>query len=86
MTIRVTINGKVNPSTWDAMTQFLTLNLPSQHFTGNQRVSVLYDNTNNELLLDEVWASVEAHQAYLASIAQWRLSAITRVSYSASHH
>lgn len=69
MSIRVTLNCPIKPGQFQALLPFLEENLPNvRGFEGNQRVSVLFDETNNEMLLDEDWSSVESHQAYLGFI------------------
>ncbi|WP_295895604.1 antibiotic biosynthesis monooxygenase [uncultured Vibrio sp.] len=71
MSIRVTLNCQIKSDQIDTLRPFLESNLPNvRGFTGNRRVSVLFDQDSNEMLLDEEWASVESHQAYIQFIAE----------------
>lgn len=66
MSIRVTLNCEVQPEKFDALLHFLEANLPNvRGFKGNMRVSVFYDQSHSEMLLDEEWLSIEDHKAYL---------------------
>jgi quinol monooxygenase YgiN len=59
----------VKPGQIDELIPFLKDNLPNvRGFKGNMRVSVFYDSENSELLLDEEWMSMEAHQSYIKFI------------------
>lgn len=70
MSVRVTLNCPVKAGAFPQLRPFLEQNLGNvRSFKGNLRVSVLYDESNNEMLLDEDWQSVESHQAYLAFIS-----------------
>lgn len=69
MSIRVTLNCPLNPGQLDQLKPFLEANLPNvRSFSGNQRVTVLFNEEGTEMLLDEQWQSIESHQAYLAFI------------------
>ncbi len=69
MSVRVTLNCQVKPLQYPALTPFLEDNLPNvRGFNGNMQVSVLFDEQNSEMLLDEEWLSVEHHQDYLKHI------------------
>ena len=69
MSVRVTLNCQLKANQYDNLLPFLHNNLKNvRGFEGNLNVSVLYDDMNNEMLLDEQWLSVKAHQAYLAHI------------------
>lgn len=71
MSVIVTLNCKVLPNQFQSLLPFLEANLPNvRGFEGNMRVSVLFDEHNNEMLLDEEWLSVERHQAYLNFISE----------------
>jgi len=71
MTVRVTLVCQLKPNTLDTLTPFLAENLPNvRAFAGNKRVSVLFNQDNNEMLLDEDWEDVKSHQSYLEHIAQ----------------
>ena len=70
MSVRVTLNCKVKPGQFKALLPFLEKNLPNvRSFHGNAMVKVLFDEDNNEMLLDEEWLSVENHKAYLNFIS-----------------
>ncbi|UXI02598.1 putative quinol monooxygenase [Photobacterium sp. TY1-4] len=69
MSVRVTLNCPVKPERFQQLLPFLKENLPNvRSFNGNLQVKVLFDQTSNEMLLDEEWLSVESHQAYLSFI------------------
>lgn len=69
MSVRVSLSCQVKPELFKDLTPFLEENLPNvRGFRGNYQVSVLFDLENYEMLLDEEWKSVEAHQAYLRFI------------------
>jgi len=71
MSVRVTLNCQVKPQQFEMLIPFLELNLPNvRGFKGNMRVSVLFDEKNSEMLLDEEWISVESHQEYLKFIKE----------------
>ncbi len=71
MSIRVTISCQVKPDQFQALLPFLEDNLPNvRGFKGNVQVRVLFDEKNNEMLLDEEWLTVESHQAYLSFISK----------------
>ncbi|USE69630.1 antibiotic biosynthesis monooxygenase [Pseudoalteromonas maricaloris] len=66
MSVRVTLNCQVKPEQFQALLPFLEHNLPNvRGFKGNLQVSVLYDEKNDEMLLDEEWLTIESHLAYL---------------------
>lgn len=69
MSVRVTLNCQVKSGQFESLFPFLEENLPNvRGFRGCMKVSVLYDDVNNEMLLDEEWLDVECHQQYLAFI------------------
>lgn len=69
MSVRVTISCQVKPDQIKALLPFLEDNLPNvRGFKGNVQVRVLFDENNNEILLDEEWLTVESHLAYLSFI------------------
>ncbi|NOH63516.1 antibiotic biosynthesis monooxygenase [Vibrio sp. RE88] len=69
MSIRVTLNCPLIPERVEELKGFLAENLPNvRSFEGNKRVSVLFASDNKEMLLDEVWLSVEQHKSYLRFI------------------
>lgn len=69
MSVRVTLNCKIKPGQFESLLPFLKENLPNvRGFRGNTRVKVLFDESNNEMLLDEEWLSVEEHKAYMGFI------------------
>ena len=69
MSVRVTLNCQVVPERFEMLSRFLEDNLPNvRGFKGNMQVSVLFDDKNHEMLLDEEWLSVESHQSYLKFI------------------
>ncbi|UTV29909.1 putative quinol monooxygenase [Photobacterium atrarenae] len=69
MSVRVTLNCQLKPGRFQTLLSFLEDNLPNvRSFKGNLQVSVLFDEGNNEMLLDEEWLTVESHQAYLSFI------------------
>ena len=69
MSVQVTLNCPLKAKNFQELKLFLETNLPNvRGFKGNLRVSVLFDETNNEMLLDEEWLSVESHQTYLKFI------------------
>jgi quinol monooxygenase YgiN len=71
MSIRVTLNCQVKTDQFNTLLPFLEENLPNvRGFCGNTKVNVLFDETNNEMLLDEEWLSVERHQDYLKFISE----------------
>jgi quinol monooxygenase YgiN len=62
----VTLNCRIKPERYEALVPFLAENLPNvRSFPGCQRVSVYFDRDDREMLLDEDWLSVEAHQSYI---------------------
>ncbi|MCG8393541.1 MAG: antibiotic biosynthesis monooxygenase [Pseudomonadales bacterium] len=66
MSIRVTLNCQVKPGQFSSLLPFLEENLPTvRAFRGNMRVSVLFDKSHNEMLLDEEWLTQDDHKAYL---------------------
>ncbi|MEH6633466.1 MAG: hypothetical protein V7776_21835 [Halopseudomonas aestusnigri] len=70
MTVRVTLNCPLKPSGFVKLLPFLQENLPNvRAFEGNKRVSIFFDKPNNEMLIDEDWASVEHHQSYIEFIS-----------------
>ncbi|MEJ2406613.1 MAG: antibiotic biosynthesis monooxygenase [Candidatus Thiodiazotropha sp.] len=70
MSIRVTLNCLVKADQFNALLPFLEENLPNvRGFYGNTKVKVLFDENNNEMLLDEEWLSTERHQDYLKFIS-----------------
>jgi len=70
MSIRVTLNCQLKADQFTELRPFLERNLQNvRGFAGNRKVSILFDAKNNEMLLDEEWASIESHQAYLDFIA-----------------
>lgn len=69
MSVRVTLNCQVKSGQFETLLPFLEENLPNvRGFKGNLRVSVLFNDATNEMLLDEEWLSVECHQRYLKFI------------------
>ena len=71
MSVRVTLNCQIKPNQFQALLPFLEDNLPTvRGFKGNMQVDVLFDEKNNEMLLDEEWSTEESHQAYLSFISQ----------------
>lgn len=69
MSVRVTLNCHLQSECASELFAFLDKNLPNvRSFKGNEYVKVLIDNDNDEMLLDEQWRSVEAHQAYIQCI------------------
>ncbi|MEJ2613173.1 MAG: antibiotic biosynthesis monooxygenase [Candidatus Thiodiazotropha sp.] len=71
MSVRVTLNCQVKPGHFKSLLPFLEENLPTvRGFHGNMRVEVLFDEKNSEMLIDEEWASVEDHKAYIGFISK----------------
>ena len=71
MTVRVTLTCQLNASLYNQLIPFLEENLPNvRGFDGNQRVDVLFDEHKQTMLLDEDWASVKHHQAYIGFIQE----------------
>lgn len=69
MSIRVTLNCLIHNSQFNSLEKFLEQNLPNvRQFEGCLSVNVLFDNMNNELLLDEIWESTDNHRAYIEFI------------------
>ncbi|MCG9680944.1 antibiotic biosynthesis monooxygenase [Vibrio sp. Isolate24] len=69
MSVKVTLNCQVKPERFQVLLPFLEDNLPNvRGFQGNMRVKVLFDQKNNEMLLDEEWLTIESHQEYLSFI------------------
>lgn len=70
MSVRVTLNCQLKDQQFEALLPFLEANLPNvRGFKGCQRVSVLYNEDSNEMLLDEAWLSEEHHKNYIGFIA-----------------
>ena len=70
MTIRVTMNCQLKPENLAELIPFLQENLPNvRNFGGNERVNIFFDKPNNEMLIDEDWASEEHHKDYINFIA-----------------
>ena len=71
MSVKVTLNCQVKSDMFGALLPFLEENLPHvRGFKGNLQVRVLFDEKNNEMLLDEEWLTVDSHQAYLSFIGE----------------
>lgn len=71
MSVRVTLNCQLNTPKNQELIRFLEDNLSNvRGFKGNLQVSVLFDEKNTEMLLDEEWLTVDDHQAYLKFIEQ----------------
>ena len=69
MSIRAQIVCTVNQEKLAAFMPFLKKNLPNvRSFDGCLRVTVLMNNENGLMVLDEEWLSVDHHQKYMASI------------------
>ncbi|WP_100913710.1 putative quinol monooxygenase [Pseudoalteromonas spongiae] len=69
MSVKVTLNCQVKTEQFQALLPFLESNLPNvRGFKGNIHVSVLFDEENNEMLLDEEWLTIEDHREYLSFI------------------
>ncbi|PMJ90742.1 antibiotic biosynthesis monooxygenase [Vibrio sp. 10N.261.55.A7] len=71
MSVRVTLNCQIQSGQFENLHPFLELNLPNvRGFKGNRRVTVFYDQHNDEMLLDEEWTSIESHQHYIQCISE----------------
>lgn len=71
MSVRVTLNCRLKPNQFNTLLPFLEKNLPNtRSFPGNTLVKVLFDEENNEMLLDEEWLAAENHHAYMEFIGK----------------
>jgi len=71
MSVRVTLNCQIKPDQFQSLLPFLEDNLPNvRGFKGNMQVSVLFDEQNNEMLLDEEWLTADSHKTYLHLIQE----------------
>ncbi len=71
MYVRVTLNCQINTDKIDTLITFLKQNLPNvRQFPGNIRVNILFDPSRKEMLIDEDWASIEEHKAYIKFITE----------------
>lgn len=69
MSIRVTLNCLLKAGQITSIMPFLEENLPNvRGFKGCLGVSVYFDIEQGEMLLEEEWMSVAAHQTYIESI------------------
>lgn len=69
MSIRVTLNCNIKSGQLDVLLPFLKQNLPNvRGFKGCVGVSVYFDESNSEMLLEEEWLNVEQHHAYIKHI------------------
>ncbi|NTS75796.1 antibiotic biosynthesis monooxygenase [Catenovulum sp. SM1970] len=71
MTVSVTLTCELATESLDALQHFLAANLSNvRGFEGGQRVSILFDQNNQNMLIDEDWQSVSAHKSYMQFIEQ----------------
>ena len=71
MSIRVTLSCQVKPGVSESFKIFLNDNLANvRSFAGCVNVSVLFNEQESEMMLDESWLGQSEHQAYMASIEQ----------------
>lgn len=69
MSVRVTLNCNVKHGQIDMLLPFLEQNLPNvRGFDGCVGVSVYFDESRSEMLLEEEWLSSEQHHAYIKHI------------------
>jgi len=69
MTVRVNIKCKVKEPLKEQLNDFLKENLPNvRRFSGCQRVAILFNDFECEMLIDEDWQSIEHHQDYISFI------------------
>ena len=69
MTVKVTLNCQLKRDLFEVLLPFLEKNLPTvRGFNGCVSVNVYFDSERAEMLLEEEWVSVEAHQSYLKFI------------------
>ncbi|OUS03816.1 antibiotic biosynthesis monooxygenase [Gammaproteobacteria bacterium 42_54_T18] len=70
MSIKVTLNCKVQEDQFGTLLPFLNDNLARvRGFAGCRQVNVFFDREKDELLLDEMWVSAEHHQQYIEFIS-----------------
>jgi len=71
MTTTLHINTAVIPRQIDKLTDFLKLNLPNTRAAnGCLSVRVKFNADTNQMVIDEVWTSIDDHQAYVEKISQ----------------
>ena len=69
MTIRVTINCSLKAGIVDQLKPFLHQKVPLvRAFNGCQSCSIYFDQSAEEMLIEEQWGSVEMHQQYIQHI------------------
>ena len=69
MSVRVTLNCEVKSGNVEILIPFLEKNLPNvRSFDGCMSVSIYFDKTNLEMLIEEEWLSIEHHQTYMKYI------------------
>ncbi|KZN67476.1 hypothetical protein [Pseudoalteromonas luteoviolacea] len=70
MPVRVQIACSLKPSNYLALKAFLEENLPNvRGFEGCERVNILFDETQSQMLIDEDWQSINTHQNYMMFIS-----------------
>ena len=71
MPVKVTLNCKLQSDKFEALQIFLEENLPNvRGFEGCRNVTVYFSEDKESMLLDETWASAEAHQKYIQFITE----------------
>ncbi len=71
MSVRVVLNCNPKYSSVSDLLAFLKERLPSvRGFEGCMNVSVYFDESRSEMMLEEEWLSVEKHQVYMQHIAR----------------
>ena len=69
MSVRVTLNCEIKSGHVEMLISFLEKNLPNvRSFDGCISVSVYFDKTKSEMLIEEEWLSVAQHQIYMKHI------------------
>ena len=71
MTVWVTLEMTVKAGSFEALSTFLTKNLPNvRSFDGALSVTLYHDPETRAFLIHEEWMSRKHHQAYLAFIEE----------------
>ena len=71
MSVRITVEFKINPEKVDAALEEMREGLPAtRNFQGCQRIDSYFDKKNSSLFLVEFWDSLEDQKKYL----KWRLA------------
>ncbi|MCJ8298844.1 MAG: hypothetical protein MJK13_07920 [Pseudomonadales bacterium] len=69
MTIRVTLNCSLKAGITDQLKPFLQQKVPLvRNFSGCESSSIYFNQSADEMLIEEQWESIEMHQKYIQHI------------------